>query len=155
MFGKLTPDGIETLLREEIVGRIGYVDRRGLPCIAPITYAYDGRNFYGYSLLGAKIDNMGAHPNVCVEVDRVVNAADWCSVVARGTFEPLEGDAAVQAVERISDRLRTVAAVTAAPVTAWRTFVARSGGDGIAYRIRVTEKHGRYSSSERALVKDS
>jgi uncharacterized protein len=146
MFGKLTSDAIEALLREEIVGRIGYVDRRGLPCITPITYAYDGRNFYGYSLLGTKIENMGAHPNVCVEVDRVINAAEWCSVVARGTFEPLEGSAAVEAVERISGRLRTVAAATAAPVTAWRTFVSRIGGDGIAYRIRVAEKQGRYSS---------
>jgi hypothetical protein len=72
MFGKLTPDAIESVLHAEIVGRIGYVDRRG--------------------------------------VDRVVNAADWCSVVARGTFDRLEGGAAVEAVERISDRLRTVAA---------------------------------------------
>jgi uncharacterized protein len=148
MFGKLTPDAIESLLLAESVGRIGYVDRRGLPCIAPITYAYDGRNFYGYSLLGAKIENMGARPNVCVEVDRVVNASDWRSVVARGTFEPLDGSAAVEAVRRISDRLRTVAAATAAPVTAWRTFVGRNGGDGIAYRIRVTEKQGRCSSPQ-------
>jgi hypothetical protein len=36
------------------------VDRRGLPCIVPITYAYDGRTLYGYSLLGAKLENMGA-----------------------------------------------------------------------------------------------
>ncbi|MGB6985971.1 MAG: pyridoxamine 5'-phosphate oxidase family protein [Candidatus Aquilonibacter sp.] len=149
MFGKLTPDAIESLLVVEIVGRIGYVDRRGLPCIVPITYAYDGRSFYGYSLLGAKIENMGVHPNVCIEVDHVVNAADWRSVMARGTFEPLEGSAATEAVERISDRLRTVAAATEAPVTAWRTFVARTGGDGIAYRIRVTEKQGRYSSPDR------
>jgi nitroimidazol reductase NimA-like FMN-containing flavoprotein (pyridoxamine 5'-phosphate oxidase superfamily) len=148
MFGNLTPAAIESLLRAEIVGRIGYVDRRGLACIVPFTYAYDGRAFYGYSLLGAKIESMGVHPTVCVEVDRVASAADWCSVIARGTFEHLEGSAAVEAVERISHRLRMVGAATAAPVTAWRTFVARTGGDGIAYRIRVTEKHGRYSSSE-------
>ncbi len=154
MFGKLTPDAIESVLHAEIVCRIGYIDRRGLPCIAPITYAYDGRNFYGYSLLGTKIENMGAHPNVCVEVDRVVNAADWCSVVARGTFDRLEGSAAVEAVERISDRLRTVAAATSAPVTAWRTFVTRVGGDGIAYRIQVTEKQGRYVTPETATIND-
>jgi hypothetical protein len=50
--------------------------------------------------------------------------------------------------ERISEHLRTVAAAIAAPMMAWRTFVTRSGGDGIAYRIRVTAKHGRYSTSE-------
>jgi len=148
MFGNLTPNAIEALLHEEIVARIAYVDRRGLPCIAPITYAYDGRAFYGYSLLGAKIENMAANPRVCVEVDRVENAADWCSVVARGTFEQLHGRGAIEAVERISERLRTFAAATAAPVMAWRSFVTRMGGDGIAYRIAITEKHGRYSTSE-------
>jgi uncharacterized protein len=145
MFGEMTPSAIEALLHEEIVGRIGYVDRRGLPYIVPFTYAYDGRAFYGYSLLGAKVENMGANPRVCVEVDRVQNAAEWCSVIAHGTFERLEGAHAVDAVERISERLRTVAAATAAPVQAWRTFVARSGGPGIAYRINVTQKHGRFA----------
>jgi nitroimidazol reductase NimA-like FMN-containing flavoprotein (pyridoxamine 5'-phosphate oxidase superfamily) len=148
MFGELTSDAIEALLHTEIVARIGYVDRRGLPCIVPITYAYDGRAIYGYSLLGAKIEHMSANPRVCVEIDRVENAANWRSVIVRGTFEQLYGSAAVEAVERISERLRTVAAATPAPLAAWRTFVARTGGDGIAYRIRITEKHGRYSASE-------
>jgi uncharacterized protein len=147
MFGELTPSAIEVLLHEEIVARIGYIDRRGLPYIVPITYAYDGRALYGYSLLGAKIENMAANPNVCVEVDHVENAADWCSVIVRGTFERLDGSLAVEAVERISERLRTVAAATAAPVMAWRTFVARTGGPGIAYRIHISAKHGRFASS--------
>jgi nitroimidazol reductase NimA-like FMN-containing flavoprotein (pyridoxamine 5'-phosphate oxidase superfamily) len=147
MFGKLTPNAIEALLHEEVVARIGYVDRRRLPCIVPITYAYDGRAFYGYSLLGAKIENMAANPRVCVEVDRVENAADWCSVIVRGTFEQLYGRVAVEAMERISERLRTVAAATAAPLMAWRTFVTRTGEDGIVYCIHITEKHGRYSTS--------
>lgn len=148
MFGKLTPNAIEALLYEQIVARIGYVDRRGLPRIVPITYAYDGRSFYGYSLLGAKIENMSANPRVCVEVDRVDSAADWCSVIVAGTFERLDGSAAVDAVERLSKRLRTVAAAKSSPLMAWRTFVTRTGGDGVAYRIRITEKQGRYSTSE-------
>jgi len=146
MFGQLTPGAIEALLHAEIVGRIAYIDRRGFPTIAPLTYAYDGRAFYGYSLLGAKIENMAANPHVCVEVDRIENAADWRSVIVRGTFERLHGKAAVEAVERISERLRTVAEATGAPPMAWRTFVTRMGGDGIAYRIHITEKHGRYST---------
>jgi nitroimidazol reductase NimA-like FMN-containing flavoprotein (pyridoxamine 5'-phosphate oxidase superfamily) len=148
MFGELTAGAIESLLHSEIVARIAYVDRRGLPCIVPITYAYDGRAFYGYSLLGAKIENMSANPRVSVEVDRVESMADWCSVTARGLFRTLNGQAAVDAVERITDRLRTYAAATGAPLMAWRTFVDRSGGVGIAYRIDVTHKSGRYATSE-------
>jgi uncharacterized protein len=148
MLGELAPETIEALLHAEIVARIGYVDRRRLPCIVPITYAYDGRALYGYSSLGAKIEHMSANPRVCIEVDRIENAANWRSVILRGIFEQLQGSAAVEAVERISERLRTVGAATAAPIAAWRTFVARTGADGIAYRISITEKRGRYSSSE-------
>lgn len=147
MLGVLTSDQIESLLLAEIVARIGYVDRRGLPCIVPITYAYDGRAIYGYSLLGAKIESMSVKPRVCVEVDRVQGAADWTSVVLRGVFRRLEGDAAVNALELISARLRTLGSATAAPAMASQTFVARTGGAGIAYRIDITEKRGRYSSS--------
>ncbi|MBV9056171.1 MAG: pyridoxamine 5'-phosphate oxidase family protein [Candidatus Eremiobacteraeota bacterium] len=148
MFGELTPEAIESLLHSEIFARIAYVDRRGVPYIVPITYAYDGEAIYGYSLLGAKIEYMSAHPEVCVEVDKIESAADWRSVTARGTFRQVHGQAAELAVERISDRLRTYAAATSAPVPAWKSFVARSGGPGIAYRIDVTAKQGRYSTSD-------
>jgi uncharacterized protein len=148
MYGNLTPNAIEALLHEEIVARIAYVDPRGFPRIVPITYAYDGVAFYGYSFLGAKIQNMFVNPKVCVEVDRVETAADWCSVVVSGTFELLDGNDADDAVVRIAERLRTVAAATGAPVPAWRTFVTRQGGDGMAYRVLIIEKQGRYSTSE-------
>lgn len=145
MFGELTADAIESLLHAEIVARVAYTDRRGLPCIVPITYAYDGNALFGFSLLGAKIENMTAHPQVCVEVDHIENAADWRSVTARGLFHALSGSAALEAVERISNRLRIAAAASNAPIPAWRTFVTRSGGAGVAYRIDITAKRGRYS----------
>ena len=149
MIDVLSADAIEALLREEIVARVAYVDQRGRPCIVPITYAYDGKALYGYSMLGSKIEGMSSRSNVCIEIDRIRNSADWWSIVVRGTFEQLSGNAAVEAVERISDRLRTVACVDGAPDAAAQTYVAREGGPGIAYRIRVTERHGRYSAASR------
>ena len=100
MFGELTPEEIDALLRDEIVARIAYVDRRGLPCIVPVTYAYDGHAFYGYSLLDEKVDNMGADVSVCVEVERIQNAAQWCSSTVRGTYETLHGATALAAIAR-------------------------------------------------------
>ena len=148
MVSDMTADAIEAFIHDELIARIAYVDRRGVPYITPITYAYDGDSFYGYSMIGSKIEHMGVHPEVCVEVDRFTNAADWRSVVVHGTFEPLHGDAAADAVARISERMRTVAAAEGAPAQAFKTFVAREGGDGIAYRIRVSNKHsGRQSST--------
>jgi uncharacterized protein len=134
---------IESLLHEEIFARIGYADRRHKVWVVPFTYAYDGDSVYGYSLLGSKIEGMYVNPDVCVEVDRILDNADWWSVVARGRFEPLTGDSAVEAVKRISARLRTVSRAEAAVELAEHTYVAREGGPGIAFRIRLTEKHGR------------
>lgn len=147
MVEELSPGAIDAFLHEEVVARIAYIDGLGRPCLAPIAYAYDGRSFMGYSMLGAKIEGMTEHPHVCLQVDRVDDLANWRSVVARGLFEPLAGDAARKAVEMISDRLRTVAHAESASRAAGRTYVERAGGPGIAYRIRITELHGRRSSS--------
>lgn len=148
LFGDLSDEAVEALLHEETVARIGYVDHRGRPSIAPITYAYDGASVFGYSPAGVKLEGMREHPYVCVEVDRVRDAADWCSVVAYGRFEELAGDAALDAVRRIADRLRTLARTDRLPDAASRTYVARLGAAGIAYRIRIEVKHGRFARSE-------
>ena len=139
---------VEDLIRAEIVARVGYIDRRGLPCVVPITYAYDGRAIFGYGLIGAKIENMGASPNVCVEIDRIENAADWRSVILRGSYERLEGAQATAAIEQIRTRLAANAVATGAPLSAGRTFVDRKGGSGIAYRILISEKRGRRAIPE-------
>lgn len=148
MFGELTPDEIDALLREEIVARLAYIDRRGLPCIVPVNYAYDGAAFFGYSLMGSKLEHMGANTQVCIEVDHIQNAADWRSAIVWGTFETLRGAAAVDAVARISERLKSMATADEAPALAAQTFVRRKGGDGVAYCIRANHKSGRYATSE-------
>ena len=144
---ELRDDDIEALLHEEVVGRVAFVDRLGRPNIVPIAYAYDGRSVFGYSLLGAKLDAMAGNPYVCVEIDRVEDMANWRSVVLRGVYEPLSGAAANDAVAMIADRLRTVARAGSASRAAGQTYVERAGGPGIAYRIRITTRHGRRSSS--------
>jgi hypothetical protein len=148
MIGDLNVDEVESLLREELIARIGYVDRRGHPHIAPITYAYDGIAVLGYSPDGAKLEGMRYFPHVCVEVDRVHDASDWLSVVAFGRFEELRGDAALDAVHRISDRLSTLARADSLSAPAWRTYVARLGSPGVAYRIKIDAKRGRFARSD-------
>jgi uncharacterized protein len=146
--GELGAEAIEALLHAQLVARLAYVDRRGKPNIVPIAYAYDGRAFFGYSRLGSKLEGMGAHPEVCLEVDRIHDAANWSSVVVHGRFEQLHGEAAREAAERIAERMRTVALAENAPAPAALTHVERAGGPGIAYRIVAWRKHGRYSASE-------
>jgi len=143
--GKLGRNEIEELLREEFIARIGYVDRRGYPYIVPVTYAYDGISFLGYTADGAKLEAMRHHPRVCVEVDRVRDAANWESVVAIGHFAELRGESAVDAVFRIGERLRTIAIADGSSDSARRTYVERLRAPGIAYRIRIEQIHGRFA----------
>jgi nitroimidazol reductase NimA-like FMN-containing flavoprotein (pyridoxamine 5'-phosphate oxidase superfamily) len=59
----LTREGIDELLREEIVGRIGcHAD--GETYVVPVIYAYDGEAFYAYSIEGKKIRMMRENPSV-------------------------------------------------------------------------------------------
>jgi nitroimidazol reductase NimA-like FMN-containing flavoprotein (pyridoxamine 5'-phosphate oxidase superfamily) len=143
--GELGDREIESLLRQEVVARIGYVDEHGDPQIAPIAYAYDGAAVLCYSPDGAKLDAMRRRPNVCVEVDRVHDVAEWISVIARGRFEELRGEAALDAVRRIAERLMTVASADGLPSAARRTYVARLGAPGVAYRIALDRKRGRFA----------
>jgi len=99
-------------------------------------------------LIGAKLENMSANPSVCVEVDRIRTAADWYSVIMRGSFEQLENADSDRAVALIKSRLNAVTHAANSFETPIRTFVERKGGQGIAYRIRITEKHGRGSLSK-------
>jgi nitroimidazol reductase NimA-like FMN-containing flavoprotein (pyridoxamine 5'-phosphate oxidase superfamily) len=146
--GELDDRQIESLLHEETVAPIAYVDRRGSPYIVPVTYAYDGASFFGYSPDSSKLEGMRHRPHVCVEVDRVRDAADWQSVVALGPFEALRGDAAVDAVRRISERLTTLASADGLPDAARRSYVARLGAPGVAYRIRIERKSGRFARGD-------
>ncbi|HMD02630.1 MAG TPA: pyridoxamine 5'-phosphate oxidase family protein [Candidatus Baltobacteraceae bacterium] len=142
----LSDEVLDAFLRAESTARIGYVDQRGQPYVVPVTYAYDGESFYGYSLLGAKIESMNMNPRVCVEVDRITNVTNWICAVALGDFESLHGARAEDAVRRIADRLRTIARADALSAAAEETYVARVGGPGLAYRIRVAHKSGRRGS---------
>ena len=89
MLGELTPEQINAVLFNEVVGRIGcYLE--GRTYIVPITYVFDGEAVYGHSAEGLKIRMMRTNPNVCFQVDQRENLANWRSVIAWGVFEELD-----------------------------------------------------------------
>jgi nitroimidazol reductase NimA-like FMN-containing flavoprotein (pyridoxamine 5'-phosphate oxidase superfamily) len=139
MLGGLDKDQIDQLLRSETVGRIG-VHADGRTYVVPTTFVYDGDAIYGHAAEGLKVRMMRESESVCFEVDRIDDMANWRSVIAWGTYEELGGDVAVAAMNLLKSRL--------APLTASKTAgpAGRAARDGIevAYRIRLTERTGRY-----------
>lgn len=128
---------IEDLLKTAIVGRIacGHPDvDGGRPYLVPLAYGYDGESIYAHSGIGKKIQIMRLNPLVTIEVDHATDAENWRSVIAKGRYEeihePNERDAALAIIYPDPDRRPSF------------------GPDTIVYRIRLSEKTGRYEVPE-------
>jgi Pyridoxamine 5'-phosphate oxidase len=76
MLGQLKHEEIEEFLRSSVVGRVGcQVD--GRTYVVPLTYVYEDGAVFGRSANGLKLRMMRENPNVCFEVDRVEDLANW------------------------------------------------------------------------------
>lgn len=141
MLGVLEPDEIERVLRSQHLGRLGiYGD--GRVYVVPISYGYDGACVYAHSHEGLKLQLMRAHPEVCFEVEEVESPARWRTVISHGAFEEL-----TDPVERDTALATIVAQGGKAYPPSMAPYV--NGPDRIAvYRIRLTEKTGRYERDE-------
>ena len=172
MLGELNTREIDAVLHTSVVGRIG-CHSDGRTYIVPITYAFDGDSVYAHSAAGTKVEMMRANPAVCFEVEQLDDLANWRTVVAWGEFEELHGADADDGLRKLLARLAPyVTSTTAQPVSGpdgtfhgIRTTasepvppsagrVAASGQAPVLYRIRLTEKTGRFeerstSGSER------
>lgn len=139
MLGELTDSEVEEILRAEIIGRIG-CHAYGRTYVVPITYVYDGHFVYAHSAEGMKLHMMRENPHVCFEVDHMDDLANWCSVIAWGTFEELRGGQAERAmellVEQIEPRVNGPPGASVHPTHATEPVVL--------YRIHLEEKTGRF-----------
>lgn len=126
----LPEDGIEELLRTALVGRIACCRHDGdRPYLVPLAYGYDGESVYAISGPGRKIAIMRAQTQVTFEVDEAVAEDRWRSVIADGVYE------------EITDPDERSAAIAVVSPSAGVGSVA---ADAIVYRIRLTNKTGRF-----------
>src|SRR4051794_24266857 len=88
MIAQLSLNEIETLLYKQMVGRLGCHDKDVI-YIVPISYAYDGKDIYCHTYEGKKMEIMRSNPNVCFQVDDMMDMGNWKSVLAWGNFEEL------------------------------------------------------------------
>ncbi len=149
MFDELDQAHIDQLLRTEAVGRLG-CHAEGRTYVVPISYVYDGKNIYGYSIGGMKLHLMQRNPEVCFQVDHIQNQSNWQSVIAWGTFEALEGDAATQAAQLFAQH-------GLALIASGQSFHYVGAKDShhidstqqhiTVYRIHITEKTGRFEKT--------
>lgn len=145
MFKNLDKEQIESVISENIVGRLGcHAD--GKTYVVPVSYAYDGEYIYVRTFEGLKISMMRKNPNVCFQVDSIEDMADWKSVVAWGTFEELTNE------EERNKGLKILISRTLPGISSETMKLSRAWPfptddytkiEGIVFRIRLTEKTGR------------
>jgi uncharacterized protein len=141
MLGNLTADEIESLLRRQQIGRLGVTDGKRV-YIFPVAYGYDGASVFVVSRPGLKVQLMRGHPEVCVEIEEIETPARWRTVIAHGHYEKVtDPDERDEALALIAMQGETPTAPSLAPYL--------DGPEAmIVYRIRLTEKTGRFERDE-------
>jgi nitroimidazol reductase NimA-like FMN-containing flavoprotein (pyridoxamine 5'-phosphate oxidase superfamily) len=150
MFGVLNAAEIEQLLERQVIGRIS-CSKGDNTYVVPISYAYDGVYVYCHTHEGMKIDYMRLNPNVCFEVDYLLNMANWQSVVAWGTFEELtDPEQRRKALIKLHERILPFIASETVRLSPDWPFPPEELNNipGITFRIRLTAKTGRFEMTD-------
>lgn len=153
MTGQLTTPQIESLLQQEVIGRIG-CHAHGTTYVVPTSYAYDGQYIYVRTAEGRKVDMLRTNPEVCFEVDNTQDMSNWQSVVAWGTFEELPaGEERARALLYLAGRRLPFRVSDTARLGSTWPFVGEEIDtlDGVVFRIALREKTGRYERAGASL----
>src|SRR5690348_7868038 len=135
MIQDLSETEIDALLRRQRIGRIGSTSV-GHVQITPIVYGYDGESIFGHSRFGRKIQYMRGNPEVCFEVEEIVDPTSWRVVEVTGSYEelrePADRDRAMRLILAQADGGPESSAVQ-----------VERGDDLVLYRIRIEKRSGR------------
>jgi len=154
MFGNLENSEIESILHDNILGRIG-CHSNNTTYIVPISYAYDGEYIYALTREGMKVNIMRENREICFEVEDIPDMGNWKSVICWGEYEELtEREERRLALEILHDR--QLPHVTSATTRLSSSWPFRPGNmesiPGVVFRIRISKKTGRYEKQDNASI---
>jgi len=85
---EMTEEECGAALEQISFGRLACA-RNDQPYIVPVYFSYDGKDLYGVTTLGQKIEWMRSNPLVCLEIDEQRSHYVWMSVVVSGRYEEI------------------------------------------------------------------
>lgn len=94
---------------------------------------------------------MRRNPKVCFEVDNTKNLSNWQSVVSWGVFEELtHGHDRDGAIRKLEERVLPILHSKTMQLSPQWPFPSVNGENiqGVIFRIRLTEKTGRFEKSQ-------
>lgn len=140
---------IDDLLLSQSIGHLGFT-KDNKPNVLPITFLYADGYIYSQTWPGQKLSIMRNNPLVCFEVYRHTDMFNWQSAVVWGIFEELNEEEAMKARTPLFEhifQLMTPSAIHKhehAP----ETIVDDNRYKPILFRIKITEKTGRFRSTQ-------
>jgi len=150
MLGKLNSFQIERLLLSQTYGHLGcHAD--GKTYVVPISYVYQDKKIFGYTIEGMKIEMMRSNPEVCVQVEIIEDFAHWQSAIAWGTFRELSRREADDAIQLFTSRLHPFRnSLTQRPKHSLEQVKASYTHDTrmVAFEIDIHELTGRFEKSQ-------
>ena len=149
MFGNLNEEGVEYVLRHQLLGHIG-CHANSKTYIVPICYAYDGKYIYCRTFEGMQIKMMRENPMVCFQVEHLENMGKWESVICWGKFEELtEINKRNKGIKVLQNRVLAVMEdKTLQRSPNWPfSLIELDSVKGIIFCISVSEKTGRFENS--------
>ena len=146
MLGQLNDTQIQNILSSQAVGRLACADGKQ-PYIVPVTYTYDGKYIYGQTNEGTKLKMLRKNPNVCFEVDMMMDMRNWQSVIVYGKFEELKNEQAKKARDILFGRVFSL--MTSSTIHAHEHEVTEELDDSnrvkyVMYRIKIRKVTGRF-----------
>ena len=146
MLGQLDDTQIQNILSSQAVGRLACTDGKK-PYIVPVTYTYDGKYIYGQTNEGTKLKMLRKNPNVCFEVDMMMDMRNWQSVIVYGKFEELKNEQAKKARDILFGRVFSL--MTSSTIHAHEHEVTEELDDSnrvkyVMYRIKIKKVTGRF-----------
>jgi uncharacterized protein len=146
LIGRLSDEEMDRLLREQTLGHLG-CSANGRSYVIPLSYVYEDGSLYGHAAEGLKLQMIRHNPEVCFQVDSIAGTSSWRSVIVWGTFEMLAPEQAAGAMRRFVGRMQpNLTGTAAAGEQMIEQLVALALTRGVAYRIVVREKSGRYEA---------
>jgi len=129
---------------DDVLARIGYghlaCARNNRPYVVPIHYVYDKLKIYIYTTDGKKTDIIRDNPQVCLQVEEVVDNGDWRSVIINGEAERVtdrgEREKAVKLIRSSNPSLTPAISIR------WMDNWVRENIE-VVFRIRPTNITGR------------
>ncbi|MGD9627634.1 MAG: pyridoxamine 5'-phosphate oxidase family protein [Pyrinomonadaceae bacterium] len=145
----MTPKEVEDLLGRVNYGHLG-CSSNNHPYVLPIHFAYDEHTIYIYTTEGKKSEMIDSNPEICLQVEEVVDNENWASVIVIG-----EASRLLSAADR-EEAYACIAATnpTLTPAISYRwldNWVRENKDIEVVYRINRKSTSGRRAGEVRSL----